>query len=227
MKSEFLAGLGLTEEQIRQIQQQAGADTQAARDSEKSKYESQIAQYQGQVTDLQGQLTQRDTDLTGLQTLLEAAQADAGKLTEAQQQLTALQTKYDNDSKAWEAKTAKQKRKYAIEAKAAALKFSSASAKRAFLHDAEKAATIKLDGDDLLNYSEFVEQYRAADPGAFIQDKKEPDPQPQPQPQPQPTPQPQPQIVLPGKSTPPKKKMSLSEMMKAKNANPNLRIDWD
>lgn len=220
MKSEFLAGLGLTEDQIRQIQQQAGADTQAARDSEKSKFEAQIAQYQGQVTDLQGQLTQRDTDLTGLQTQLEAAQADAGKLTEAQQQLTALQTKYDNDSKAWEAKTAKQKRKYAIEAKAAALKFSSASAKRAFLHDAEKAATIKLDGDDLLNYSEFVEQYRAADPGAFIQDKPN-DPEPQGDPQPQPT------IVLPGKSTPPKKKMSLSEMMKAKNANPNLRIDWD
>ena len=220
MKSEFLAELGLTEDQIRQIQQQAGADTQAARDSEKSKFEAQITQYQGQVTDLQDLLNQRDTDLTGLQTQLAAAQADAGKLTEVQQQLTTLQTKYDNDSKAWETKTAKQKRKYAIEAKAAALKFSSASAKRAFLHDAEKAATIKLDGDDLLNYSEFVEQYRTADPGAFIQDKPN-DPEPQGDPQPQPT------IVLPGKSTPPKKKMSLSEMMKAKNANPNLRIDWD
>ena len=181
MKSEFLEGLGLTAEQIRQIQQQAGADTQAARDSEKNKYEAQIAQYQGQVTDLQGQLTQRDTDLSGLQSQLTAAQADAGKLTEAQdagklteaqQQLTALQNKYDNDSKAWEAKTAKQKRKYAIEAKAAALKFSSASAKRAFLHDAEKAATIKLDGDDLLNFGEFVESYKASDPGAFVQEQR-------------------------------------------------------
>lgn len=221
MKSEFLAGLGLTEEQIRQIQQQAGADTQAARDSEKSKYESQIAQYQGQVTDLQGQLTQRDTDLTGLQTQLAAAQADAGKLTEAQQQLTTLQNSYEKDKKAWETKTAQQKREYAIKARAAELKFSSASAKRAFIHDAVKAATIKLDGDDLLNYSEFVTQYKEADPGAFVQEKQEPDPKPDPDPQPQPT------IVLPGKSTPPKKKMSLSEMMKAKNANPNLRIDWD
>lgn len=221
MKSEFLAGLGLTEDQIRQIQQQAGADTQAARDSEKSKYESQIAQYQGQVTDLQGQLTQRDTDLSGLQTQLAAAQADAGKLTEAQQQLTTLQNSYEKDKKAWEAKTAQQKREYAIKARAAELKFSSASAKRAFIHDAVKAATIKLDGDDLLNYSEFVTQYKEADPGAFVQEKQEPDPKPDPNPQPQPT------IVLPGKSTPPKKKMSLSEMMKAKNANPNLRIDWD
>lgn len=221
MKSEFLAGLGLTEEQIRQIQQQAGADTQAARDSEKSKYESQIAQYQGQVTDLQGQLTQRDTDLSGLQTQLAAAQADAGKLTEAQQQLTTLQNSYEKDKKAWETKTAQQKREYAIKARAAELKFSSASAKRAFIHDAVKAATIKLDGDDLLNYSEFVTQYKEADPGAFVQEKQEPDPKPDQNPQPQPT------IVLPGKSTPPKKKMSLSEMMKAKNANPNLRIDWD
>ena len=221
MKSEFLAGLGLTEEQIRQIQQQAGADTQAARDSEKSKYESQIAQYQGQVTDLQGQLTQRDTDLSGLQTQLAAAQADAGKLTEAQQQLTTLQNSYEKDKKAWETKTAQQKREYAIKARAAELKFSSASAKRAFIHDAVKAATIKLDGDDLLNYSEFVTQYKEADPGAFVQEKQEPDPKPDPDPQPQPT------IVLPGKSTPPKKKMSLAEAMKAKNANPNLRIDWD
>ena len=221
MKSEFLAGLGLTEEQIRQIQQQAGADTQAARDSERSKYESQIAQYQGQVTDLQGQLTQRDTDLSGLQTQLAAAQEDAGKLTEAQQQLTSLQNSYDNDRKAWEAKTAQQKREYAIKAKAAELKFSSASAKRAFIHDAIKAKTIKLDGDELLNYGEFVEQYKTSDPGAFIQEQKDPEPHPQPEPQPQPT------IVLPGKSTPPRKKMSLSEMMKAKNANPNLRIDWD
>ena len=221
MKSEFLEGLGLTPEQIRQIQQQAGADTQAARDSEKSKYESQIAQYQGQVTDLQGQLTQRDTDLSGLQTQLAAVQADAGKLTEYQQQLTTLQNNYDREKKAWETKTAQQKREYAIKAKAAELKFSSASAKRAFIHDAIKAASIKLDGDDLLNYGEFVEQYKTSDPGAFIQEQaaKEPEPQPEPQPQPQ--------IVLPGKSTPPKKKMSLSEMMKAKNANPNFRIEWD
>lgn len=221
MKSEFLEGLGLTPEQIRQIQQQAGADTQAARDSEKSKYESQIAQYQGQVTDLQGQLTQRDTDLTGLQTQLAAVQADAGKLTEYQQQLTTLQNNYDREKKAWETKTAQQKREYAIKARAAELKFSSASAKRAFIHDAIKAASIKLDGDDLLNYGEFVEQYKTSDPGAFIQEQaaKEPEPQPEPQPQPQ--------IVLPGKSTPAKKKMTLSEMMKAKNANPNFRIEWD
>ena len=221
MKSEFLEGLGLTPEQIRQIQQQAGADTQAARDSEKSKYEAEIAQWQGQVTDLQGQLSQRDTDLSGLQSQLTAAQADAGKLTEAQQQLTALQNSYDADRKAWETKTAQQKREYAIKAKAAELKFSSASAKRAFIHDAIKAKTIKLDGDDLLNYGEFVDQYKTADPGAFIQEQtaKEPEPQPEPQPQPQ--------IVLPGKSTPPKKKMTLAEMMKAKNANPNFRIEWD
>lgn len=217
MKSEFLEGLGLTAEQIRQVQAQAGADTQAARDSEKSKYESQIAQYQGQVTDLQGQLSQRDTDLNGLQSQLAEAQADAGKLTEAQEKLTALQSKYDKDSKEWEAKTAKQKREYAIKAKAAELKFSSTSAKRAFIHDAVKDATIKLDGDDLLNYAEFVTKYKETDPGAFVGEK---DPAAK-QPEAAPT------IVMPGKSTPQKKRQSLTELMKAKNANPNLRIDWE
>ena len=74
----------------------------------RNKFDDTVNGLKSQVTDLQGQITQRDTDLAGLNEKLTAAKADAGKLTEAQKQLTALQTKYDEDSKAWEAKNARQ-----------------------------------------------------------------------------------------------------------------------
>ena len=82
------------------------------------KYDDKINGLTQQVTDLQGQITQRDTDLAGLNEQLTAAQADAGQLAEAQKQLSALQSKYDKDSKAWEAKNAAQAYEYAIRNKA-------------------------------------------------------------------------------------------------------------
>lgn len=216
MKREFLESLGLTPEQITQIQQESGNDIENARSSEKAKFETERGQLQGQITDLQGQLTQRDTDLAGIQSQLTAAQEDAGKLTEAQQQLTALQNKYDKATKDYAAKTAQQAREYAIRTEAAGLKFSSTSAKRAFIHDAIADQTIKLDGATLLGYQVFLQNYQANDPGAFATEKAPEHPQTDPAPT----------IVLPGKSTPPKKAMSLADMMKAKNQNPGFVVDF-
>ena len=91
----------------------------------RNKFDDTVNGLQSQVADLQGQITQRDTDLAGLNDKLTAAKADAGKLTEAQKQLTALQTKYDEDSKAWEAKNARQAYEYAVRTAAGREKFSS------------------------------------------------------------------------------------------------------
>ena len=74
----------------------------------RNKFDDTVNGLKSQVTDLQGQIAQRDTDLAGLNEQLTAAQADAGQLAEAQKQLSALQSKYDKDSKAWEAKNAQQ-----------------------------------------------------------------------------------------------------------------------
>ena len=91
----------------------------------RNKFDDTVNGLKSQVADLQGQITQRDTDLAGLNDKLTAAKADAGKLTEAQKQLTALQTKYDEDSKAWEAKNARQAYEYAVRTAAGREKFSS------------------------------------------------------------------------------------------------------
>ena len=181
-----------------------------------SKYNDKVNGLTQQVTDLQGQITQRDSDLAGLNEQLTAAQADAGQLAEAQKQLSTLQSKYDKDSKAWEAKNAQQAYEYEIRNRANELKFTSAAAKKDFIREAI-GQKFQPDGDVLRGYTEWVQKYRESDPGAFA---VETPPEPA-------DPTPAPKIVLPGKSTPSPKKMSLSEMMKAKNENPNMVISFN
>lgn len=183
----------------------------------RSKYDDKVNNLTQQVTDLQGQISQRDTDLAGLNEQLTAAQADAGQLADAQSKLSALQSKYDKDSKAWEAKNKQQAYEYAIRSKANELKFTSAAAKKDFIREAIEAQ-FKLDGDTIMGYSDFVAKYQENDPGAFVVETPPADPKPE---------DPAPKIVLPGKSTPSPKGMSLSEMMKAKNENPNLEVNFD
>lgn len=184
----------------------------------RTKYDDKVNGLTQQVTDLQGQITQRDTDLAGLNEQLTAAQADAGQLAEAQKQLSTLQSKYDKDSKEWARKNQQQAYEYEIRNRANELKFTSAAAKKDFIREAI-AAQFKQDGDTLMGYTDFVTKYQENDPGAFVQETPPADPAPA-------DPTPAPQIVLPGKSTPAPKKMSLSEAMKAKNANPNMEINF-
>ena len=183
----------------------------------RNKFDDTVNGLKSQVTDLQGQIAQRDTDLAGLNEQLTAAQADAGQLAEAQKQLSALQSKYDKDSKAWEAENAQQAYEYAVRSKAGELKFTSAAAKKDFIREAI-AQGFKMDGDTLMGYTDFVAKYQENDPGAFVKETPAADPKPA---------DPTPTIVLPGKSNPNPHKMSLAEAMKAKNENPNMEINFE
>lgn len=183
-----------------------------------SKYNDKVNSLTQQVTDLQGQITQRDTDLAGLNEQLTAAQADAGQLAEAQKQLSTLQSKYDKDSKAWEEKSAQQKREFAIKSLVDQSKFQSKTAKKGFLQAALADKSLKMDGDQVLGYTQFLENFKAEDPDAFVVETPPADPKPA---------DPAPTIVLPGKSNPSPHKMSLSEAMKAKNENPNFEVSFE
>lgn len=183
----------------------------------RNKFDDTVNGLKSQVTDLQGQIAQRDTDLAGLNEQLTAAQADAGQLAEAQKQLSALQSKYDKDSKAWETKNAQQAYEYAVRSKAGELKFTSAAAKKDFIREAI-AQGFKMDGDTLMGYTDFVAKYQENDPGAFVKETPAADPK---------SADPTPTIVLPGKSNPNPHKMSLAEAMKAKNENPNMEINFE
>ena len=165
----------------------------------KENHDSQIATAKQQAEDLKKQLAQRDTDLTELRTQLTAAQTDAGKIPDLQKQLTDLQSKYEQEGKDYAAKLARQAYEFAVQQRADKLKFSSASARKAFVHEAMEKG-FKMDGDTLQGYDEFVTKYKTDDPGAFVQETP---PETQPQTQTQPA---APQIVMPtgtGKNAPP------------------------
>ena len=181
----------------------------------RNKFDDTVNGLKTQVTDLQGQITQRDTDLADLNNKLSTAQANSGQLEEAQRQISALQTKYDKDLKAWEAKNAQQAYEYAVRTEAGKLHFTSGAAQKQFIAEAIKQ-NFKLDGETLMGYTDFLNNYRTSDPGAFVVEAPK-----------DPTPEPAPVIVLPGKSTPAPKKMSLSEAMRMKNENPDFKINFD
>lgn len=180
----------------------------------RAKFDDRTKALEQQVKDLQGQITQRDTDIADLNTRLTAAQGDAGKLADVQQSLTDLQSKYDADKTAWEAAQAAQAYEFDIRERANGLKFSSTSAKRAFIAEAINKG-FKRDGETLLGYEDFVAKYKEADPGAFVEEKPA-------------DPTPAPKIVLPtGNQPKPGARMTLSEAMQKANADPNFTPSFD
>ncbi len=180
----------------------------------KTKFDNKVNALSQQVTDLQEQVTQRDTDLAGLNEKLTAAQADASKLSDAQAELTGLQSKYETDKQEWEAKSARQAYEFMVRERANTLKFTSPAAKRDFIGQANEKG-FKVDGESLLGYDDFVTKYTADNPGALVEEKPAGDPTPTP-----------PTIVIPNNGPKVSQKKGLMEMMKAKNENPNMVVDF-
>ena len=178
------------------------------------KYTAQVEARDKQIGTLQDQIKQRDTDITDLNTKLTAAQGDAGKLGDVQKQLGTLQTKYQQE---WAAEAAKQRKEFMVRERANDLKFTSAAAKREFIRQANEK-DFQLDGETLLGYEDFTAKYKADNADSFVVEKPA---------DPTPPPTDPPTIVLPGKPTPPDGKgKSLSAMMAAKNANPDMVVSF-
>lgn len=168
MERKFLEELGLDKEKVDRIMAENASDIEA----EKGKFEAERTTLQGQISDLQGQTAQRDRDLAELNEKLTAAQADASKLPDAQNALTGLQSKYDTEKQEWENRNAQQAYEFAVKMEAGKLKFSSAAAQRDFVRGAIKKG-MKLEGEKILGFSDFVETYKKDDPGAFQAEQQE------------------------------------------------------
>jgi len=182
------------------------------------KFKAQTEARDNQIGALQEQIKQRDSDITDLNAKLTAAQGDATKLGDVQKQLGTLQTKYQQDQQKWAAEAAKQRKEFMVRERANDLKFTSAAAKREFIRQANEK-DFQLDGDVLMGYEDFTAKYKADNADSFVVDKPA-DPKPSPAPADPPT------IVLPGKPTPPSGGKSLSELMAAKNANPDMVVSF-
>lgn len=133
------------------------------RDTYKTKYDEDIAK--------------RDSDIADLQEKLKNAGVDAEKLTTLQNDLTSLQTKYQTEKGDLEAKLAKQAYEFAVKEKVSSLKFSSESAKKAFMSDIMKDE-LKMKDGQLIGFDDFVDAYKKNDEKAFITDTTDPNKKP-------------------------------------------------
>ena len=184
----------------------------------KKKYEDELSSKDNQISTLNDTISTRDKDLKELKTQLEtAAQAD-GADKEALEKLTAdmasLQSKYNDDMKAYKAQLAEQSYDFAVKEYANSIEFSSAAAKRDFTSQL-KAAGLKMDGDKILGADDFRAKYQENNSDAFPV-KAEPAPA-------EPS-APLPEFVQPTGAPETGKKFSLTELMRMKNENPDTEI---
>lgn len=185
------------------------------------KHDSEIQGRDEQINTLKDTITQRDTDIANIQKQLEdASKNDGEKLSEVSNQLSDLQKKYDEDTKSYETKLANQSREFAIKEYAADKKFTSTAAKQFYIESMIKSEDVKFNKKgQLTGMEEFDTDYMANNADSFVVDEPEPAPTPAPGPKPSfggSTPGPDPQPAKP----------SLSEMMKAKNENPDMVVSF-
>lgn len=154
--------------------------------SEVEKIQGKLTTAEEANTELQNKynddIKQRDTDLATLKSQLAESEGNADKLKEVTAELETLQTNYANAKTEYEKNLAKQQHDSLVREATNGLKFSSNSAKKAFLSDALAQNLVVKDGS-LLGFNDFVEKYKETDADAFKVDAPaEPDPEPTPKP---------------------------------------------
>lgn len=188
-------------------------DLSEGRYVDRQKYEDDLAKKDTEISTLNDTITTRNADLEALKTQLQDAGSDAGKLDELTASLTALQSKYDADTAALQTKLTAQAYEFAVRDYAGKQKFSSAAARRDFERSMINK-NLPMEDGSIMGADDYMKAYAKANADAFVQ--KEPAPA-----------KPDPQFVG---STSGKKegtKMSLSDMMKAKNENPDFVVSFD
>ena len=137
-----------------------------------SKHNSEIQAKDDQISTLNDTLSERDKDLASLQSQLKDAGNDAEKLSTVSADLSALQTKYEEDTKAFQNKLDKQARDFAIKEYAATKKFSSGAAKRDYIASMQNSEDIKMSKKgELLGLKDFDEAYSKENEDAFLKEE--------------------------------------------------------
>ena len=131
-------------------------NAESERDTYKNKYDEDIKK--------------RDADLEDLQKKLKNAGVDAEKLKTLETDLATLKTTYEESKGEYEKKLADQAYEFALKRKVDGLKFSSNSAKKAFIADAMKEE-MKIKDGELQGFDSFVKSYKENDAGAFISEE--------------------------------------------------------
>ena len=183
----------------------------------KRKYDDDISAKAKEVESLNSTVSARDTDLETLKNQLKEAGADTEKLNALTSQFTDLQSKYEAEAKAHKAELAKQAYEFAVREYAGKQKFTSEAARRDFIRQLNDAG-LKMDKNGIMGADDFRKTYEEQNTDAFVVEAPQ---QPTPAPQ-----KPTPQFVGSTQGNGEQPKMSLSELMKAKNENPSLSVTF-
>lgn len=167
---EQAEGGTLTWEQFQEASEEAGAkftDLSEGNYISKRKYESEIADKTKTIENLNTAISTRDTDLTNLKKQLDDAGTDANKLSELSNQLTTLQTNYDEATKKYEEQLKQQAYEFAVKEFAASQNFSSKAAKRDFTQSMINE-NLKFENNEIVGADDFVKKYLENNEDAFI-----------------------------------------------------------
>ena len=185
----------------------------------KRKYEDDLAVKVKEIETLNVTISTRDTDLADLKKKLEEAGTDAEKLNTLTAQFTDLQGKYDAEVKNYKAQLSKQAYEFAAREYANKQNFTSEAARRDFIRELNDAG-LKMDKNGILGADDFKKSYAEKNADAFTPETPATPTAPEPQKQ-------APQFVQSTPGNPSSQpKMTLSEMMRAKNENPNLSVNF-
>ena len=207
----------LTLEEFEAIAKESKAkftDLSEGRYVDRQKYEDDLAKKDTEIASLNETITTRNTDLESLKTQLQSAGSDAGKLEELTNNFSALQEKYNADTAALQTKLSEQAYEFAVRDFAGKQKFSSSAARRDFERSMIQK-NLPMEDGSIMGADDYMKAYAKANADAFIA-KETPK-------------QPDPQFVSTANGDKGKTgtKMTLSEMMKAKNENPDFEVKFD
>lgn len=175
----------------------------------KSKYDDDLSSRDTQISTLNETISTRDKDLAGLKQQLADAGTDAEKLTQLTGEFDALKSKYDTETKDFKAQLKRQAYEFAVKEFANSKNFSSKAAKRDFTNSMI-AKDLKLEDGKIIGADDFVALYSKENEDAFVKPAEPNDPKPK---------------FATGTNNKKSEKLSLSEMMKMKNENPDAVID--
>ena len=188
------------------------ADLSEGKYVSKAKYDDDIKAKETSIEQLNATISQRDTDLADLQTKLNDAGTDATKLSELQTSFDSLQTKYAEDTKAYQQQLADQKYEFAVKEFANSKEFTSQAAKRDFIRSLMDEK-LKMKNDAIIGADDFATSYATENADAFVTKAETPEPTPA-----QPTNNAsKPQFVSATPGAAPQKQPSLSDLMRAAN----------
>ena len=183
----------------------------------KKKYEDDLSTKDSIIADLNATIDTNKSDLQSFKEKLDKAGTDSTTIENLSNDLQALQKKYEADTKAYQDKLQSQAYEFAVNEYSNTLSFTSEAAKREFRR-AMKEKNLPMENGNIMGAQDYMTEYAKTNADSFVQAKA-----------PEPPANDKPKFAS-GTNDPNNvgdgKKQSLSELMKAKNDNPSLVVNF-